>query len=256
MHESRKLAGTMKQHNVDDTGLYIGAKIVDTDAWEKVKEKMYRGFSVGGWVNKMEANKITDLELEEISLVDKPANNRAKIDIFKIYKKNMEESMTEEEKKAALAKKEAEEKEAEDKTAEDKKEAEGLEKRLAKMEKSIEKKEEEEKKTDITKASSLEKAVVRMASILEKLNDRIVVLEEQPAATKTKSTMVEKVFEADVKDEKHPELKKKLSEIQEQIDVYVDMAKYERAKFRSGDNAQKAKLLRDKKNSILTQMEN
>ncbi len=42
--------GKAKEASVDDKGLYIGAKIVDDDAWEKVVERVYNGFSIGGKV--------------------------------------------------------------------------------------------------------------------------------------------------------------------------------------------------------------
>ena len=40
--------GVAKQADVDDKGLYLGAKVVDEVAWLKVKEGVYKGFSIGG----------------------------------------------------------------------------------------------------------------------------------------------------------------------------------------------------------------
>ncbi|MFA6971372.1 MAG: XkdF-like putative serine protease domain-containing protein [Gallionella sp.] len=64
--------------------VYIGAKIIDNQAWEKCKEGVYKGFSIGGEVldRKIEINKttnkvcnrVTKYLLNEISIVDRPAN--------------------------------------------------------------------------------------------------------------------------------------------------------------------------------------
>ena len=55
-------------------GVYIGAKIVDDQAWRKVQEKVYKGFSIGGKTIEKKGKHITKYQLREISLVDKPAN--------------------------------------------------------------------------------------------------------------------------------------------------------------------------------------
>lgn len=83
MHQS-KAAGTVKETDLNlDDGLYIGAKVVADDAWELVKEGVYRGFSVGGHVIRKNENIIEELDLVEISLVDVPANKEAKIEVWK-----------------------------------------------------------------------------------------------------------------------------------------------------------------------------
>jgi len=70
---------------IDDKkkGLYIRGKIIDKEAWEKVKEKVYNGFSIGGKVIKKIGNKIQELILNEISLVDRPANPEAVFNLVK-----------------------------------------------------------------------------------------------------------------------------------------------------------------------------
>lgn len=78
--------GVAKGASLDDKGLLIEAKVVDDDAWAKVKEGVYKGFSIGGRVTQRDAaNKalITGVELTEISLVDRPANPEALIDSYK-----------------------------------------------------------------------------------------------------------------------------------------------------------------------------
>ncbi len=79
-------AEEIKEADIDHKGLHIAAKVVDDDAWEKVKEGVYKGFSIGGRVTQRDpANRklITGLELSEISLVDRPANHEAMIDLYK-----------------------------------------------------------------------------------------------------------------------------------------------------------------------------
>lgn len=78
--------GVAKEAEVDDKGLYIGAKIVDPTAWLKVKEGVYKAFSIGGNATAREPgdpHTITGLQLIEISLVDRPANPEAVIEVFK-----------------------------------------------------------------------------------------------------------------------------------------------------------------------------
>jgi len=86
--------GVTKEAEVDDKGLYIGAKIVDPMAWLKVKEGVYKAFSIGGNAtarDPADAHTITGLQLVEISLVDRPANPEAIIDVFKAVRSAMSE---------------------------------------------------------------------------------------------------------------------------------------------------------------------
>jgi len=85
MHQPSAV-GVAKEAAIDEKGLWIGAKIVADDAWLKVREGVYKGFSIGGVVTRRDARDptvITGLELAEISLVDRPANPEAVIEIFK-----------------------------------------------------------------------------------------------------------------------------------------------------------------------------
>lgn len=75
--------GVAKSAEVDEKGLYIGAKVVDETAWIKVKEGVYKGFSIGGKALKKSAGVIEELRLTEISLVDRPANQECVIDMWK-----------------------------------------------------------------------------------------------------------------------------------------------------------------------------
>ncbi len=84
MHQPSAVGKTVETRIESGKGMYIGAKIVDDNAWKKVKEGVYRGFSIGGRIVNKTDNNITDLMLTEISLVDRPANPKAKIDVFKV----------------------------------------------------------------------------------------------------------------------------------------------------------------------------
>ena len=82
MHQPSAV-GVAKQANIDDKGMYLAAKVVDDTAWKKVKEGVYKGFSIGGRSVSKVDNMITDLRLTEISLVDRPANPEAVIEVWK-----------------------------------------------------------------------------------------------------------------------------------------------------------------------------
>ncbi len=78
--------GVAKEAAVDNKGLYLGAKIVDAEAWAKVVEGVYNGFSIGGRVtarDPADRRVITGLCLTEISVVDRPANPEAVFDCWK-----------------------------------------------------------------------------------------------------------------------------------------------------------------------------
>ena len=80
-------AGRTVEAAVDDDGLTrIVAHVVDPVAVAKVKSKTYAGFSIGGKVlerDKADRTVITKLKLNEISLVDRPCNPEAAIDLWK-----------------------------------------------------------------------------------------------------------------------------------------------------------------------------
>jgi phage head maturation protease len=85
MHQMSAV-GVAKEANIDDNGLYIGAKIIDPIAWQKVVEGVYKGFSIGGRITQRDPQDyktITGLVLNEISVVDRPANPQAVFDYWK-----------------------------------------------------------------------------------------------------------------------------------------------------------------------------
>jgi HK97 family phage prohead protease len=92
MH-GKSAAGNVLKASVDEKGLYIVAKVVDDDAWAKVKAGVYKGFSVGGGIpddmtetRADGARIIKQIQLNEISLVDRPANPKARISFVKFEK--------------------------------------------------------------------------------------------------------------------------------------------------------------------------
>jgi len=85
MHQPSAV-GIAEEAAIDDRGLYLGARIVDGEAWEKVVAGVYKGFSIGGHVtarDPADRKIITGLALTEISVVDRPANPEAVFDCWK-----------------------------------------------------------------------------------------------------------------------------------------------------------------------------
>lgn len=85
MHQPSAV-GVARAAELDDKGLHLAAKIVDDEAWQKIVEGVYKGFSIGGRVTARDPDAkhvITGVDLLEISLVDRPANPEAVIELFK-----------------------------------------------------------------------------------------------------------------------------------------------------------------------------
>ncbi|HUC16970.1 MAG TPA: DUF6582 domain-containing protein [Acetobacteraceae bacterium] len=82
MHQPSAV-GVAEEANIDGKGLYLGARIVDDEAWKKVLAEVYKGFSIGGNVTERDGSTVTGLELIEISLVDRPANPDCRIEVIK-----------------------------------------------------------------------------------------------------------------------------------------------------------------------------
>lgn len=83
MH-TNSAVGVVKEYDFKDDGVFIGVKVVDDTAWTKVKEGVYKGFSIGGAIVEKVGKVIKSLILSEISLVDRPANPGAVITVFKM----------------------------------------------------------------------------------------------------------------------------------------------------------------------------
>lgn len=85
MHQL-KAVGKAQQANIDDKGLWLQALISDPVAVKKCVDEVYQGFSIGGKKLSMSGNKITAIDMNEISIVDRPANPDAKFDLAKSIK--------------------------------------------------------------------------------------------------------------------------------------------------------------------------
>src|ERR1700740_3147627 len=86
MHQPSAAGSTLEAEVCEDGTTRIVAHVVDPVAVSKVKNQVYRGFSIGGRVTKREPGNpktITGLVLNEISLVDRPANPEAIYDCWK-----------------------------------------------------------------------------------------------------------------------------------------------------------------------------
>lgn len=66
------VAITMEKHA--GKGVFISSKIIDPTAKAKVREGVYKGYSIGGRVILKEGRRIKKYRMLEVSLVDRPAN--------------------------------------------------------------------------------------------------------------------------------------------------------------------------------------
>jgi len=104
MHKASAV-GVVREHSFDDRGLYIGVYVGDDQAWHKVREGIYKGFSIGGRAlarDTQDNRRITKLALREISLVDRGANENAKFSLFKFDHDEGNDSMAQNELKVKL----------------------------------------------------------------------------------------------------------------------------------------------------------
>ena len=86
MHQPTAAGRTLEASVDGDGATRIVAHVVDPVAVAKVKSRTYSGFSIGGRVlarDPADASIITKIRLSEISLVDRPANPEAVIDLWK-----------------------------------------------------------------------------------------------------------------------------------------------------------------------------
>jgi phage head maturation protease len=86
MHRPSAAGRTLEATVDEDGATRIVAHVVDPVAIAKVKSRTYSGFSIGGKVlarDAGDASVITKIKLSEISLVDRPANPEAVIDLWK-----------------------------------------------------------------------------------------------------------------------------------------------------------------------------
>jgi hypothetical protein len=98
MHQLSAAGTTIEAAVGDDNVTRIVTHIVDPVAVLKVKSQVYKGFSIGGRVTQRDSSDpkiITGVALNEISLVDRPANPEAIFDCWKAAAADQERDMTE-----------------------------------------------------------------------------------------------------------------------------------------------------------------
>jgi phage head maturation protease len=80
-------AGVVVEGEIDAKNRFaIVAKVVDTNTIKKLRAGVFRGFSIGGKTLARDPKNrkvITKSRLDEISLVDRPANPEATLDVWK-----------------------------------------------------------------------------------------------------------------------------------------------------------------------------
>ncbi len=86
MHEPRAAGAALSAQVDADGATRVSAHIVDPVAVKKVQAGVYKGLSIGGKVlgrDPADSSVITAIRLDEISLVDRPCNPEAVIDLWK-----------------------------------------------------------------------------------------------------------------------------------------------------------------------------
>jgi hypothetical protein len=86
MHQAKAAGTALEAFIMENGATSFTAHVVDSEAVKKVKNKVYKGFSIGGKVLERDAtdpNIITAIKLIEVSLVDRPNNPDS---VFTMYK--------------------------------------------------------------------------------------------------------------------------------------------------------------------------
>lgn len=86
MHQPIAAGCPISAHVDDDGRTHFTAKIVDASTVAKIKANVLKGFSIGGKSIKKAGNKITELLLRDISVVDIPNNPETIFSIIKFEK--------------------------------------------------------------------------------------------------------------------------------------------------------------------------
>lgn len=82
MHQPSAV-GVAKEANIDTKGLWLTSRITDPIAAQKCLDEVYKGYSIGGKKLNKVGNRVTEIELVEVSIVDRPCNSECKFDIAK-----------------------------------------------------------------------------------------------------------------------------------------------------------------------------
>lgn len=221
MH-GKSAAGTVVEYRFTEKGTYVGVKVVDPVAIVKIREGVYKGFSIGAVVLKrdpLDRRRVTKLRLVEISLVDRGANEEARIELFKADGLGEEDEMAEQ--KQASLKVEVDTSKVEEAVAKidgASAKADEVVAKTAKIDETIEKLgglssvvEAIEKLGGVAgvtalvaaagKVETLEKALGDAKTAAEALAARVKTLEDQPAQPAGAVTTVEKAVDSQTKPE-------------------------------------------------------
>lgn len=87
MHQPSAV-GVAKEYSIDDKGWFLTSRVTDPNAAKKCLDEVYKGYSIGGKKLAKHGDTITDIELVEVSLVDRPANPDCRITLSKKAKKS------------------------------------------------------------------------------------------------------------------------------------------------------------------------
>lgn len=83
MHDPKKAVGTTSSVKWDEKGAHMTLRVTDDAAWQKVKQGVYKGLSVGVIPQVMRGKDVEKCTWMETSLVDRPADPDAKITVFR-----------------------------------------------------------------------------------------------------------------------------------------------------------------------------
>ena len=89
MHQPSAV-GVGKEYHIDEKGWFLRAHITDKIAAQKCVDEVYKGWSIGGRKLAKTGDTITEIELIETSLVDRPANPECKLLVAKRAKDSKE----------------------------------------------------------------------------------------------------------------------------------------------------------------------
>jgi hypothetical protein len=181
MHNPIAAGVALKCEVTKDGKTVIEAKIVDPATVKKVEEGVLKGFSIGGRITKRDKSDdsiITGIKLTEISLVDRPCNPEALVNLCKMDSEDEEEKEKEKEKE-----KEEEKEEEKGEDAESKEDSADDDKEDEKKEDDDDEDKEAFAKLSKEHGTALEK-ILKLQTELQKAHKRIKKLEAQPAAPK------------------------------------------------------------------------
>jgi hypothetical protein len=83
MHRGDSAVGTTQTVNWDKKGAHMTLRVSDDAAWQKVKDGVYKGLSVGVIPEVMRGKDVEKCTWMETSLVDRPADPDARITVFR-----------------------------------------------------------------------------------------------------------------------------------------------------------------------------